>query len=155
MNHKQYDNSLSLCDIDEMLKPFSEIDLSNQHSDALEHLQDQLGLIAHLVGLHIDKKETNRRAQPMSSNVLKMPKLKPRLEDFSSFNAVRSNPGNWTPRIDPDTYKILEAVLADLRGNHDFITDPIETPESWFTLSVPISILAALVEGLKPHTENE
>lgn len=51
---------LSIDDIDEILKPVIQIRLDNLEPGALEHLVDQLGLIAHVAALRIkDEKNTN------------------------------------------------------------------------------------------------
>lgn len=51
---------LSFDDIDQILKPVTEIRLDNLPPDVLEHLVDQLGLIAHVAALRIkDEKNTN------------------------------------------------------------------------------------------------
>ncbi len=52
-----YEEPLSLDDIDEMLKPVTEIRLDNLHPFVLEHLIDQLGLISHMAGLRIEPQE--------------------------------------------------------------------------------------------------
>ena len=84
--------SLFFCDIDEMLKPVTEIDFDSQHPDVLEHLQDQLGLIAHLVGLHIDDQTAERRNEAMTNTENAIPTLTLQEEDFGSYNALENSP---------------------------------------------------------------
>lgn len=55
MSPNSPDEPLSFDDIDEILKPVTEIRLDNQPPDVLEHLVDQLGLIAHIAALRINK----------------------------------------------------------------------------------------------------
>lgn len=53
MSSDKHDEPLSIDDIDEMLKPVTEIRLDNLHPEVLKHLIDQLGLIAHIAGLRV------------------------------------------------------------------------------------------------------
>lgn len=57
MSQNNHDEPLSFDEIDEILEPVTKIRLDNLHPDVLEHLVDQLGLIAHLVGLRIDEQQ--------------------------------------------------------------------------------------------------
>ncbi|MBY5963767.1 hypothetical protein [Marinobacter nauticus] len=54
MSTDNHDEPLSFDDIDEILRPVTEIRLDNLPPDVLEHLVEQLGLIAHIVGLRIN-----------------------------------------------------------------------------------------------------
>ena len=47
---------LSFDDIDQILKPVTEIRLDNLPPDVLEHLLDHLGLIAHVAALLLNEK---------------------------------------------------------------------------------------------------
>lgn len=47
---------LSFDDIDQILKPVTEIRLDNLPPAVLEHLVDQLGLIAHVAALRLNDK---------------------------------------------------------------------------------------------------
>jgi hypothetical protein len=53
MGPDNYIEPLSIDDIDEILEPLTKIRLDNLHPQVLEHLRDELGLIAHLVGLRL------------------------------------------------------------------------------------------------------
>lgn len=55
MSPDTYIEPLSIDDIDEMLKPVTEIRLDNLHPFVIEHLIDQLGLIAHVAALRIEE----------------------------------------------------------------------------------------------------
>lgn len=54
MTSDNHDESLSIDDIDDILEPVVKIRLDNLHQDVLEHLIDQLGLIAHVAALRIE-----------------------------------------------------------------------------------------------------
>jgi len=57
MSTNNHVEPLSFDDIDEMLKPVTEIRLDRLHPDVLEHLIDQLGLIALVASAHVKGRE--------------------------------------------------------------------------------------------------
>lgn len=53
MSTDNYDEPLSFCDIDEILRPLLKIRLDRLHPDVLDHLIDQLGTYAHVAGMYV------------------------------------------------------------------------------------------------------
>lgn len=152
MNYKQDDNSLSLCDIDEMLEPVTKIDFDNQHSDVLEKLHDNLGLIAHLVGLRLNEQPKERRNEAMTKTENATPKLTLVEEDFRSFNALENVSEGYRPQIDPETRLILRELAYDLMGLSDALEhDENEIdPDTWFSAKVPFRVLCEVLQDVFP-----
>lgn len=151
MTTDHLNENMSFDDIDEMLKPVTEIDLSNQHSDALEHLQDQLGLIAHLVGIHIDEKTADRRTETMNTNTENaIPTLTLQEEDFGSYNALENVPEDYRPQIDPVTRQIFRELAYDLMALGDGIKIENGSPDLWFSAQVPCNVLCEVLQDVFP-----
>lgn len=152
MNHKQYDNSLSLWDIDELLEPVTQIDFDNQNKFLLWHLHGELELITHLVEMHLSDETTERRNEAMTNTENATPKLTLVEEDFGSFNALENVSEGYRPQIDPETRRILRELAYDLMG----LSDALEheeygiNPDTWFSAKVPFSVLCEVLQDVFP-----
>lgn len=152
MTTEHQNENLSFDAIDEMLKPVTEIDFDNQHSDLLWHLHGQLESVSELVELRLNDQTTARSTARMTSetvNTQSIPELTLSPEDFESFNAVMRAPASYRTQIDLRTRLILKGLLNDLVGARDAITN-IAEPDDWFSIQVPISVLTGLINGTPP-----